>query len=226
MNQQNISGIGMTSMRTRDRLIQRLQDSGISNSEVLSLIRYTPRHLFVDEAFAHRAYEDTSLPIGHKQTLSQPYIVARMTELLLDKPGIKTVMELGTGSGYQTAILAQLFPQVYSVERIKALHDRARKLIAQLGYRNVQFVHSDGNAGWPKHYAIKEFDAIISTAAPYSVPDALLQQLAPNGTLVIPVGPDGKQELQRITREGNSNQFDLEVIEPVKFVSLMAGISR
>ena len=149
-----------------------------------------------------------------------------MTELLLDKPDIKTVLEIGTGSGYQTAILAQLFPQICTVERIKALHDRAKQLMSQLGHRNVQFVHSDGNNGWPKHFAAKEFDAIISTAAPYSVPQALLQQLSPNGILVIPVGPDGKQELQRITREGNSNHFDQEVIEPVKFVSLMAGISH
>ncbi len=226
MNNEMTSGVGMTSKRTRERLVQRLHEKGIQNSELLSLIRDTPRHLFVDEALAHRAYEEeTTLPIGHQQTLSQPYIVARMTELLLSKPDIKTVLEIGTGSGYQTAILAQLFPKIYTIERIEALHDKARKIIGNLGLRNVQFIHSDGNTGWPQQSRKLQFDAIISTAAPMSVPRALLDQLAPNGILVIPVGPRDRQELQLITRQGDSNTFDTDVIEPVKFVTLLAGIN-
>ncbi len=219
-------GIGMTSERTRTRLVQRLQEKGIDNINVLSIVRDTPRHLFVDEAFAQRAYEeDTTLPIGYQQTLSKPYIVARMTELLLTKPDIGSVLEIGTGSGYQTTILAQLFPKVYTVERIKPLHKKARCIIGNLGYRNVYFAHSDGAMGWPLSKPC-QFDAIISTAAPLSVPDTLLDQLAPNGILVIPVGPNGKQELQFIERTGDSKNFKAAVIEPVHFVSLFTGVSH
>ncbi|MGS2724064.1 protein-L-isoaspartate(D-aspartate) O-methyltransferase [Porticoccus sp. GXU_MW_L64] len=213
----------MTSQRTRERLIQRLVEQGITSQAVLDVIRNTPRHLFLDEALSHRAYEDTALPIGHKQTLSQPYIVARMTELLLSRGPLNKVLEIGTGSGYQTAVLAQLVGQVYSVERIRPLLSRSRELLRRLGYRNVTASLSDGGFGWAD-YAL--YDGIISTAAPQTLPDELLRQLAPNGVLVIPIGPDGEQELRLITREGDSNNFSEEVIEPVRFVPLLSGVTR
>ena len=218
-----VGGIGMTSQRTRERLIQRLVDQGIDNLHVLDVIRNTPRHLFLDEALSHRAYEDTALPIGHKQTLSQPYIVARMTELLLSRGPLDKVLEIGTGSGYQTAVLAQLVGKVYSVERIKPLLVRSRELLRRLGYRNVSVSLSDGGFGWADY---APYNGIISTAAPETLPEGLLRQLAPDGILVIPIGPDGRQELRVITREGDSNNFAEEVIEPVRFVPLLSGVTR
>ena len=149
LSQSQINGIGMTSQRTRDRLIERLRQQGIQNEQVLEVIANTPRHLFVDEALAHRAYEDTALPIGFKQTISQPYIVARMTELLLQSGLPSSVLEIGTGCGYQTAILAQLVPQVYSIERIGALYQQAKQRLADLKLYNVELRHTDGNGGWP-----------------------------------------------------------------------------
>ena len=218
-----VGGIGMTSQRTRERLIQRLVEQGIQSRQVLDVIRVTPRHLFLDEALSHRAYEDTALPIGHKQTLSQPYIVARMTELLLSRGSLGKVLEIGTGSGYQTAVLAQLVERVYSVERIRPLLTRSRELLRQLGHRNVTVALSDGSFGWGDH---APYDGIISTAAPQTLPEELLRQLAPNGILVIPVGPDGRQELCVITRQGDSNNFTEQVIEPVRFVPLLSGVTR
>ena len=218
-----VGGVGMTSQRTRERLIQRLVEQGISSQQVLDVIRTTPRHLFLDEALSHRAYEDTALPIGHKQTLSQPYIVARMTELLLSRGPLNKVLEIGTGSGYQTAVLAQLVGKVYSVERIRPLLNRSRDLLRRLGYRNVSASLSDGGFGWPDY---APYDGIISTAAPQNLPEELLHQLAPNGILVIPIGPDGEQELRLIIREGDSNNFSEEVIEPVRFVPLLSGVTR
>ena len=150
MSKLDLSGVGMTSQRTRDRLIQRLCDQGISNYEVLDVMRITPRHLFLDEALAHRAYEDAALPIGFQQTLSQPYIVARMTELLLAAGPLKRVLEVGTGSGFQTTVLAQLVERVYSVERIKPLQEKARQRFRQLGVNNVHLKHADGGFGWPE----------------------------------------------------------------------------
>jgi len=185
VNRVDLNGIGMTSQRTRERLIQRLVDQGIDNHQVLDVIRTTPRHLFLDEAMAHRAYEDVALPIGFQQTLSQPYIVARMTELLLEGGAPERVLEIGTGSGYQTAILAQLVDEVYSVERIKPLQQKARQRIRQLKLRNVQMNHADGGMGWAER---GPFDGILAAAAPESIPQELLQQLAPGGRLVIPVG--------------------------------------
>ena len=185
MNRVDLNGIGMTSQRTRERLIQRLVDQGIDNHQVLDVIRTTPRHLFLDEAMAHRAYEDVALPIGFQQTLSQPYIVARMTELLLEGGAPERVLEIGTGSGYQTAILAQLVDEVYSVERIKPLQQKARQRIRQLKLRNVQMNHADGGMGWAER---GPFDGILAAAAPESIPQELLHQLAPGGRLVIPVG--------------------------------------
>lgn len=213
----------MTSQRTRERLIQRLMDQGVSNEQVLDIIRNTPRHIFLDEALSHRAYEDSSLPIGFGQTLSQPYIVARMTELLVSAAAkLDKVLEIGTGSGYQTVVLAQLVKQLYSVERIKPLQDKARERIRTLGLRNVLLRHADGGFGWPEQ---GPFDAILSAAAPRVVPEGLKQQLGPNGVLVIPVGGE-QQNLQLIMRDGESDTFVTQTIEPVKFVPLLSGTTR
>lgn len=223
MTRLQLQGVGMTSLRTRERLMQRLRDQGISNMRVLDVMLNTPRHIFLDEALAHRAYEDTALPIGHGQTLSQPYIVARMTEILLGAAGNpQKVLEVGTGSGYQTSILAQLVPQVYSVERIKPLQDKARERLRQLGLRNVQLRHADGGFGWPD---AGPYDAILSTAAPLSVPDELLKQLAPGGVLVIPVG-GREQQLQLIVRDTENDKYLTQVLEPVKFVPFLSGTTR
>jgi protein-L-isoaspartate(D-aspartate) O-methyltransferase len=214
-----MQGIGMTSQRTRDRLIERLRDKGIQNERVLEVMRTMPRHLFVDEAMNSRAYEDSSLPIGHGQTISQPFIVARMTEVLLSRGKLDSVLEVGTGSGYQAAILSQLVPKVYSVERIVALQTQARERYHQLGIHNISLKHSDGSWGWPQY---GPYPAIIVTAAPEQVPEALLQQLAPGGIMVIPVGSQrGVQKLLLITRE--QNQFVEEELDAVKFVPMLNG---
>mgnify|MGYP003626202206 CR=1 FL=1 len=217
MNSVDLNGIGMTSQRTRERLVQRLVEQGISSQRVLDVMRTTPRHLFLDEAMAHRAYEDTSLPIGFQQTLSQPYIVARMTELLLEQGPRSRVLEVGTGSGYQTAVLAQLVEQVWSVERIKPLLDKARQRLRQLKLRNVTLRHADGSMGWED---AGPFDGILSTAAPERIPEELLRQLAPGGCLVIPVG-GASQHLQVVTR--SSEGFDTRIVEAVRFVPLRPG---
>lgn len=223
MNSIDFGGVGMTSQRTRERLIQRLKDQGIKNQQVLDVMRVTPRHLFLDEALAHRAYEDTALPIGHGQTISQPYVVALMTEMLLSRGPRKKVLEIGTGCGYQTAVLAQLVDQVYSVERIKPLLDRARGLIRKLKMRNVTLAHSDGSVGWAEY---SPYDGIIGTAAPEQVPEQLLAQLAPDGLLVIPVGDGAEQELRLISRQGDSDNYDHQVIERVRFVPMLSGLGR
>ena len=216
-------GLGMTSQRTRNRLIQRLRDEGISNEEVLDVIASTPRHLFLDEALAIRAYEDTSLPIGYGQTISQPYIVARMTELLLSRAkSLHRVLEVGTGSGYQTAILARLVEQLYTVERIGPLLDQARRRLRELAIYNVEASLSSGGFGWPEK---GPFDAILAAAAPASVPVELKEQLAPDGVLVIPVGNE-RQYLTIVSRRGDSEQFDVERLEPVRFVPLLGGVVR
>lgn len=214
-----LQGIGMTSRRTRMRLVQRLRDAGITSDRVLDVIADVPRHIFLDEALAHRAYEDTALPIGYGQTLSQPYIVARMTELLLAHAPSR-VLELGTGSGYQTAILSRLFDEVYSVERIKPLQDRARERLRTLGVRNVMMKHADGGMGWPEK---GPFDGIIVTAAPASVPKELLEQLQDGGVLIAPVGEE-VQHLVEIIRKGD--KFEHRELEPVRFVPLLGGVVR
>jgi len=218
-------GVGMTSKRTRDRLVQRLLGQGITDQCVLDVMANTPRHLFLDEALSHRAYEDTSLPIGFGQTLSQPYIVARMTEVLLNALGAKSkqsrVLEVGTGSGYQTSILAQLVQSVLTVERIRPLQDKARTRLRLIGLNNVQYKHGDGGLGWP---AEGVFDGILCAAAPRTVPKSLLDQLAPNGVLIIPVGGD-TQELTLIVRQNDSDNFMTKTLEPVKFVPLLAGVT-
>ncbi len=216
---EDIHGIGMTSQRTRDRLADRLQAHGIVDRRVLDAIRRTPRHLFVEEALRSRAYEDTALPIGHRQTISQPYIVARMTEALLSKGEPRKGLEIGTGSGYQAALLAQLVEQVYTVERIRELSLQARNRIRQLRLKNVHFKLSDGSWGWPEH---APFDGIMVTAAPEEVPEALLDQLAACGRMVIPVGREsGVQRLVLITR--NAGRFEQESLEAVSFVPLVRG---
>tara|TARA_R110002110_G_scaffold91264_2_gene237463 strand:- start:84717 stop:85379 length:663 start_codon:yes stop_codon:yes gene_type:complete len=216
----DLNGIGMTSQRTRERLIQRLVDQGINNDAVLDVLRTTPRHLFLDEAMAHRAYEDVALPIGFQQTLSQPYIVARMTELLLAAGPRSRVLEIGTGSGYQTAILAQLVEEVYSVERIKPLQQKARARLRQLKLRNVHMTHADGGMGWPER---GPFDGIMATAAPERIPEELLQQLAMGGRLVIPVGGDS-QHLQVVDRTVEG--YETTIVEAVRFVPLLPGVMR
>ncbi len=222
MNTPRLEGIGMTSRRTRDRLVKRLEEQGVSDPRVLDIIGNTPRHIFLDEALSHRAYEDTALPIGHGQTLSQPYIVARMTELLLANGPLSRVLEIGTGSGYQTAVLAQLVERVYSVERIRPLQEKARQRFRQLGFRNVDLKMADGGFGWPEK---GPYDGIMTTCAPKDVPDELLQQLAPNGILVLPVG-EGVQNLTMVVREGDSDNFTHRVIEPAYFVPLLSGVIR
>ena len=213
-------GIGMTSQRTRDRLVARLREEGIRDNRVLDAIASTPRHLFIDEALATRAYEDTALPIGHGQTISQPYIVARMTELLLEvNPNV--VLEVGTGSGYQAAILAGLVDKVYSTERIEALATQARQRFRQLGYRNVRIQHSDGSWGWPQ---FAPFDAIIVTAGAAEIPEALLEQLKVGGRLVMPLGGRDQQTLITVTR--TESVYEREDFEPVVFVPLLGGAGQ
>ncbi|NOV31097.1 MULTISPECIES: protein-L-isoaspartate(D-aspartate) O-methyltransferase [unclassified Methylomonas] len=216
-----IQGIGMTSRRTRERMISRLREQGIYNSKVLAVMSDTPRHIFVDEALESRAYEDTALPIGHNQTISQPYIVAKMTELLLEKGPLLKVLEIGTGCGYQTAILSKLVAQVYSVERIAPLMKKARDTLWELGIKTVGFKHSDGGWGWPEH---APYDGILAAAAPAEIPEALLEQMAVGGVMVIPVGLEGMQELHRVTR--TEHGFEDEVIERVSFVPFLSGVSQ
>lgn len=212
-------GIGMTSRRTRGRLIERLRAEGIRDERVLEALRAVPRHIFVDEALASRAYEDTALPIGAGQTISQPFVVARMTEALVAGGTPDRVLEIGTGCGYQTAILSRFAKQVYSVERIQSLLAQARQRMHDLKIHNVQLRHGDGEKGWPEH---APFDGILVTAAPASVPTALIDQLADGGRLVIPVGHGGSQDLKLITRSGD--QLDEQILERVAFVPLVSGL--
>ncbi len=214
----DLLGIGMTSQRTRERLVNRLREQGIQNTHVLDVIRNTPRHIFIDEALASRAYDDTSLPIGFGQTISQPYIVARMTEILLETGLCNRVLEIGTGSGYQAAVLAQLVEKVFSVERIGALQTKARRRLRELKLHNVRFKHYDGHMGWKEH---APYDAIIVTAAPNEIPQELLSQMTEGSRLIAPVGPNGKQQLHLVTLTDKG--FECEVIEEVSFVPLLTG---
>lgn len=209
----------MTSRRTRARMIERLHAQGIFTPRVLEAMASVPRHLFVDEALASRAYEDTALPIGFGQTISQPYTVARMTELIVGRRRPAKVLEVGTGSGYQTAILARLAGTVYTVERIEALQKKARFRLYELKIYNVKYEHSDGSWGWPKY---APYDAIVVTAAVREIPDALLKQLGPGGVLVIPVSQGKDQILKRITCTAAG--YEVEAIERVRFVPLIEGI--
>ncbi|MDB6099850.1 MAG: pcm [Gammaproteobacteria bacterium] len=216
-----LSGIGMTSARTRERLVQRLQEQGIKDQRVIDRIRTVPRHLFMDEALASRAYEDTALPIGFGQTISQPFVVAKMTEALLAGGGIEKVLEIGTGCGYQTAVLSPLVKTIYTLERIDPLLKRARRTLRELRIRNVNFRHDDGNIGWA---ARAPFDGILLTAAPHSVPQALFDQLRLGGRLIAPVGPEGRQELFRYTK--GETRMDRQSLGSVSFVPLVSGLQR
>ncbi|HJT99381.1 MAG TPA: protein-L-isoaspartate(D-aspartate) O-methyltransferase [Rhodanobacteraceae bacterium] len=211
-------GLGMTSQRARDRLVERLQAEGIKDRRVLDVIRRLPRHLFIDEALASRAYEDTALPIGQGQTISQPWVVARMTEALIERALPKRVLEIGTGSGYQAAVLASLVEKVYTVERIEELLRNARRRFRKLGLSNIRSKHDDGRLGWPED---APFDAIILTAAGAELDEALLDQLAPEGTLVAPVGPQGRQNLLRLFRI--DGEWTRESLGGVSFVPLLGG---
>jgi protein-L-isoaspartate(D-aspartate) O-methyltransferase len=211
-------GIGLTSQRARNRLVDQLRQMGVAAEEVLALIANTPRHLFVDEALASRAYDNTALPIGFGQTISQPYMVAAMTEVLWNTGSMARVLEIGGGCGYQTAVLAQLAHRVFSLERIATLASRARERLSALGINNVEIQHGDGHAGWPEN---APFDAILVAAAAAEVPTALLQQLAPGGRLVMPVGPPGEQILTLCERTDAS--FTEARLQRVSFVPLVEG---
>lgn len=208
----------MTSQRSRDRLVSQLRDMGIESETVLTAIRSTPRHIFVDEALGSRAYDNTALPIGHNQTISQPYIVARMTEALLEAGNPDKVLEVGTGCGYQTAILAQLARRVYSIERIQALLAGARERFRTLNYRNIEAKYGDGNKGWPEH---APFQGILVSAAPVTIPDTLKQQLDAGGRMIIPIGHSGGQKLLSIMR--TESGFVERYLDPVSFVPMLEG---
>ena len=212
-------GIGMTSARTRDRLVRRLSDQGIRSSDVLEQIRNVPRHLFVDEALASRAYEDTALPIGLGQTISQPYVVARMSEALLDGFEGEKILEIGTGCGYQTAVLAPMIKEIYTVERIPELLRKTKQRLRELDIYNVRFRQGDGWEGWRKY---GPYDGIIVAAAADELPQKLLQQLAPGGRLIMPVGPPGHQNLLLVKRQ--NNVYKEESLGAVSFVPLVKGL--
>jgi protein-L-isoaspartate(D-aspartate) O-methyltransferase len=222
MINQNWNGIGMTSARTRDRLVERLRRDGIRNEAVLERIRVVPRHIFVDEALQSRAYENTALPIGYGQTISQPFIVAMMTAALIDNwPGgkkITKVLEIGTGCGYQTAVLAPFVQHIYSVERIHPLLQRAREKLQELRINNVSLRHADGWYGWRSQ---APFQGILVAAAPERAPPELLEQLDEGGRMIIPIGSRGRQRLLRITRRGSD--FDEQELTPVSFVPFVEG---
>ncbi len=220
MMNRHLNGIGMTSQRTRLRMIERLRDQGIRDETVLAAMYEVPRHLFVDEALASRAYDDVSLPINHEQTISQPYIVARMIEVMRadsDTKPLKRVLEIGTGCGYQAAVLAHVFPEVYSMERIEPLFERSRKKLRDLKLRNVTVRYADGNAGMPE---AAPFDGIIMAAAAPVMMTALREQLAIGGRMVLPVG---RQEQWLYLVERDAKGFRESRLEPVKFVPLLMG---
>ncbi|MDR2219872.1 MAG: protein-L-isoaspartate(D-aspartate) O-methyltransferase [Methylobacillus sp.] len=215
-----LAGIGMTSQRTRDRMVQRLRKQGIKDEAVLDAMNAIPRHIFVDEALSIRAYEDVSLPIGYGQTISQPYIVARMTEILRgERPSMGRVLEIGTGCGYQTAVLSKLSQEVYSVERISPLLMKARANLRELRTRNVKVKHADGNYGLPD---LAPFDGIMVTAGASHIPDELLNQMAVGGRMVIPVGA---QEQALVLVEHLPDEYRQTRLEAVKFVPLLGGTS-
>ncbi|MGM0562895.1 MAG: protein-L-isoaspartate(D-aspartate) O-methyltransferase [Pseudomonadota bacterium] len=220
---QEILGIGFTSQRRRDELVQRLRDKGVQNEEVLQVIAQMPRHLFVDSAMAKRAYEDDALPIGQGQTISQPYIVARMTEeLLRGEQRPQKVLDVGTGSGYQAAVLAMLVEEVYTVERLLGLHQETDTLLRKMGFKNIHTQHSDGSWGWEEH---APYDAILAAAAPDDIPEALLMQLAVGGKMVLPLGTgQGGQQLTVVYRM-SENDFETEAFETVMFVPFLPGQS-
>jgi len=220
IDEQAIKGVGMTSQRTRNRLIDRLQQKGISNSTVLRIMRRVPRHLFVDEAMSSRSYEDASLPIGHGQTISQPYIVARMTELLVEHTeSLENVLEIGTGSAYQAAILGGLVKNLHTVEVIPELYRQSRDLLYKLGYRNIRTHLGDGSWGWQE---AAPYDAIIVTAAPDEIPKALIQQLKVGACMVIPVGAQKSIQKLQIVIRTNKDDISITEHESVVFVPFVS----
>ena len=214
----DMQGVGMTSARTRARLIARLRQQGISDETVLEVMQAVPRHLFVDEALSHRAYEDSALPIGFNQTISQPYTVARMTELLLEGRRPSRVLEIGTGCGYQAAVLSALVDQVFTIERISGLAEKARRTLSDIGAMNVIQRYNDGAIGWAER---GPFDGMLITASPHQVPPALFVQLSEGGRMILPLDTDGEQYLTRVTRI--QGDMSVETIEPAKFVPLLGG---
>jgi protein-L-isoaspartate(D-aspartate) O-methyltransferase len=216
----SVHGIGMTSQRTRARMIERLRKDGIRDERVLAAMQAVPRHLFVDEALASRAYEDTALPIGFAQTISQPYVVARMIELLSEGRALGKTLEVGTGCGYQAAVLAQIATDAYSIERIKGLHERARTNLRDLRLRNLRLVHGDGHAGLEK---AAPFDSIIVAAAAAQTPPALLRQLAPGGRMIIPVRNASGSAQQLMLYERGARGYRETAYDPVRFVPLESG---
>ncbi len=208
----------MTSDRTRLRMIERLRKQGITDEKVLEVMANTARHIFIDEALESRSYDDVALPIGHNQTISQPYIVAKMTEILLEGGHLTKVLEIGTGCGYQTAVLAPLVDKVYTVERIAPLLKKAKNNLWDLKLKNISYQHSDGGWGWPEQ---APFDGILVAAAPEKVPESLLQQMAIGGVMLIPVGSKNQQQLYKITR--TENGYENEVLEAVSFVPFLSG---
>ena len=216
----DLKGEGMTSQRARDRLATSLKEGGIEDARVIDVIRNTPRHHFIDQALHSRAYENTALPIGHGQTISQPWVVARMTEALLEFGTPQKVLEIGTGSGYQAAILSALVPQVFTVERIEELLRQARRRFRQLGLTNLRSRYDDGKLGWTDE---APFDAIILTAAGETIPTRILDQLSPTGVLVAPVGSPSRQTLIRMRGDGQGD-FVQEELGAVSFVPLLGGI--
>lgn len=221
----SVLGIGMTSQRTRDRMVARLQEKGITDQKVLAAMSKVPRHLFMDEAMAHRAYEDTALPINHGQYISQPWIVAKMTEIVLQQ-NPKKILEIGTGSGYQAAILGQLVDQVFSVERIDDLTRIARRRFVKFGYSNVRTKTGDGFEGWENE---APYDLIIATAAPEKIPHNLLKQLIMGGVMLLPLGDSNSQNLVKITKTSDLPGLDgysIEELEAVFFVPFLKGVVR
>jgi protein-L-isoaspartate(D-aspartate) O-methyltransferase len=216
----SLAGIGMTSQRTRARMVERLREQGIADERVLQAMAAVPRHLFVEEALASRAYEDTALPIGFGQTISQPFVVARMIEILIRDRPLGKVLEIGTGCGYQAAVLASLAAEVYSVERIKELHERARANLRDLRLKNLRLAHGDGAAGLDK---AAPFDSIILAAAAPQMPQALLQQLARGGRMILPLREPGAGAQRLVLVERSRLGYSESALDPVRFVPLQAG---
>ena len=221
MDINSIKGTGLTSQSSREKLIHELKGLGIKNPEVLNLISNMPRHLFLDTALANRAYENVSLPIGFKQTISQPYMVAKMTELLHETNSMNHVLEIGTGSGYQTSILSMLFKKVTTIERISTLHEQSKKKLNYLGFKNISFILGDGHIGFPNN---APYDAIIITAVADDLPETLINQLSPTGRIVLPLMHKGEQKLTKL--KNNKNGIIKKIIEDVVFVPMLKGVEN
>ena len=221
MSIEKIIGSGLTSKASREKLAENLRDLGIKNNDVINLIMNIPRHLFIETALASRAYENISLPIGFKQTISQPYMVAKMTELLHESQSMDHVLEIGTGCGYQTSILSMLFKKVTTIERIDSLYNQSKKRLINMGFKNISFILGDGHLGYEKN---SPYDAIIVTAAADKMPEKLIQQLAPNGRIVLPLRTNENQKLVKL--KNTKNGIIKKIIEDVVFVPMLEGIEN